>query len=312
MFQIQSRSRIQTTIVVLFSLFALSVFAVSYSATRSQGIVELTPPLIQPVAVLVTGIENRENVLVPSLKSIQTHVVQPVSRAGFHVHVTFCFAPSDASRRRLAQFVKVEEYFDIQCDNMFQRADECFQRLMLSYRTPFSFIIKTRPDSIWLQNVCLPFKSDAIMVRARRVSGAFVNSLHLSSPFSCGCDDDKDCLMVDDQVAVVPLKWQRAYFQLDSLNLTDKVSSSTVRAAEKDRALHWADGREIQLTPNWLDKCPCSSYWNEGLLTMRLAAHSVLTSISPFNFVLAPPTQNGSYWRQAGEAVHDGQDWRWC
>ena len=52
------------------------------------------------------------------------------------------------------------------------------------------------------------------------------------------------------------------------------------------------DAKLFRLTPDWRQRCPCATDWDEGALTLRLASHEASVIVSPFNFVLAPPIRD--------------------
>ncbi len=89
------------------------------------------------------------------------------------------------------------------------------------------------------------FASVAIMIRSRRIGGARITSQHVSwTEDACGCSSGNcctfGCVLVDDQVAVVPEKGSSAYFG------TDKFSKASVIIGLEDENLESNDIRRTQ------------------------------------------------------------------
>jgi len=281
------------------------------AATDVQTNVLFGDDAISSIAVIVSGLEERENVLFPALKSLSEHVVSPLRKLSQHVYVAFCSSVSDSTRRELGTYAKIDDFFELDAKNQFDRLEKCFQSVLEKKGDVFSYFIKTRPDIIWLGNIRFPFDGDAIMLRSRRIGRARITSQHVSWPKdACSCSTG--CVMVDDQVAVVPRCWQNAYFRLRDGDGTMNKSSGS----ESNHANNKQEGRKVRLEKRTvMSSCPCvteKGFWPEGKLTLRLATHSAMVAVSPFDFVLAPPLPGKSKWREIGTPFQKGDDWRWC
>lgn len=267
------------------------------------------------VFVLVVGREHRENVLVPSMKTLHQHVVVPLEMHDFSVSTYVCVEAVPArTRTQIEKFIRLNGLFEYASPDQFSRAHECFERVVQnsSETSRVKYFFKTRPDITWLGDIALPFHEHAIMLRARRISRGSVTSQHLSWQVGpreeCKCAD-AGCVMVDSMVGVVPSPAADGYFKLHS-NATP-VSSSR-RRERRDENEKEEDEKLFRLTPDWRQRCPCATEWDEGALTLRLASHEASVLVSPFNFVLAPPIPGFANWRAGGTNVRDDDDWAAC
>ena len=267
------------------------------------------------VFVLVVGREHRENVLVPSMKSLHQHVVVPLEMHDFSTFTYICVeALPVRTRKQIEKFIHLNGSFEYDSPDQFSRAHECFERVIQnsSEMAHVKYFFKTRPDIMWLGDIALPFHEHAIMLRARRISRGSVTSQHLSWQVGprgeCKCAD-AGCVMVDSMVGVVPSPAADAYF---NLHLNTTPVSSLRRQERRDENEKEEDAKLFRLTPDWRQRCPCATDWDEGALTLRLASHEVSVLVSPFNFVLAPPIPGSANWRAGGTNVREEDDWLAC
>ena len=268
------------------------------------------------VAILVSGLEHRENVLVPALKSLNEHVTIPLLAVSELVYVAVCSTLSQASRNAIVEYAQVDDLFDFDSKDQFERLQTCFEKTVELKRDIFSFFVRARPDMIWLDNIQTPFAPDAVMARSRRIGGARITMQHVSWPKdACGCS--AGCVMIDDQVAVVPKLWSSAYFRTTMLSKPSsrQLLKGKVLGLKHTEAL--IDGRRIELDDQRISSCSCvmekaKIKWPEAGLTVRLASHSVVVLVSPFSFTLAPPLPGKSIWRENGTAIQHLSDSTTC
>ncbi|CAL58410.1 unnamed product [Ostreococcus tauri] len=271
---------------------------------------------VASIAVLVVGRESREEVLITSAKSLTQHVTNPLKNKYKRVVTMYClqsiapstiphllnFGPGITSTTGSSE----NNILTFNATGQFERLELCFNMLDERHGN-FTFYFKTRPDIIWLEDLKLSFRAEAIMLRARRISQGRITMQHRSWPGGCDCEQS-GCVMVDSMVAIVPYIWRWAYFSTSTEIESVMAKNSSESKVDED------EGRLFHLTKDWETKCPCAKFWAEGRLTLRLASHEVTVLVEAFNFVLAPPTKDGSPWRQGawGTRVHDGNNWFTC
>ena len=272
------------------------------------------------VAVLIIGKESRANVLATSLKSIKDHLLAPIQRSGVSLYVAACVDfLSQVVKVELRKYLDVDDFFEFTSEDQFIRAHNCYSIAILKRGQHYSHVIKTRPDTVWLEDIGTPFTHDTIMLRARRISGAYITSRHLSFPtiasdeFASGCecgdgtegaDPRRRCVMVDDQFAVVPLVWQLAYFTLELQQTIGRNLSDTDTCFSRGDSLDM----KYELSPEMISMCPCvDTDFPEANLTRRLAAKYVNVTVSPFNFIL-------THWGSVNWPLelHRDDDGQWC
>jgi len=268
-------------------------------------------PTAETVAVLVVGSESREEVIVIAAKSLTEHVITPLKGKYTKVVTTYCLSElAPSTRAQLLIFGSADEsdILSFEAMGQLERLEICFNKVSEKHGN-FSYYVRTRPDSVWLEDMSLSFRHEAIMTRARRISQGRITMQHLSWPTGCGCEEP-GCVMVDDMFAIIPFKWKQAYFVVDSALAIVDAESFT----EMPEQIPSDENRLFYLTKDWQTKCPCATLWAEGRLTSRLAQHEATILVHAFNFVLAPPRKDGSEWRQRkwGVRVHVGDDWRDC
>lgn len=269
-------------------------------------------PIAEAVAVLVVGSESREEVVVIAAKSLTEHVITPLKSKYTKVVTTYCLSElAPSTRPQLLIFGSTDEsdILSFKALGQFERLEICFNKVSEKHGN-FSYYVKTRPDLVWLEDMSLSFRREAIMTRARRISQGRITMQHLSWPVGCDCEEP-GCVMVDDIFAIIPFKWKQAYFIVDSALAIAEDAENFTEMPEK---IPSDENRLFYLTNDWQTKCPCATHWAEGQLTGRLAQHEATVLIHAFNVVLAPPTKDGKYWRQGkwGVRTHVGDDWLDC
>jgi len=305
-------------LVVLLGCHSIARTSQGTIAPIQVGVNQANAPSHQlgDVAILVSGLEHRENVLVPALKSLTEHVTNPLLAVSEGVFVAVCSSLKKTSREVIAEFAHVDVFFDFQSKDQFERLQICFEKTVELKGDNFSFFVKARPDMVWLDHINTVFLPDAIMVRSRRIGRARVSSLHVSWPKdACGCSSG--CVMIDDQVAVVPKTWSSAYFRTAGFSKPSFQHQEDKILGSSNTVAHEYEGRRIRLHDKLISSCPCvmekaKIKWPEAKLTVRLASHSVVVLVSPFSFTLAPPLPNKSKWRENGTAIQRQYDSMMC
>ena len=179
-----------------------------------------------------------------------------------------CSSIKNSTRDLLVKYAYIDDFFAFEAKDQFERLQICFENALLQRGGGFSYVVKSRPDMVWLDDINTTFVPDAILLRSRRVGGMELTSQHVSAPLEKVCQCSNGCIMVDDQVAVVPALWQSAYFRLRKLvqnETTNNDSSSTSSHVQRR-----TDGQyRIRIDTDLISVCPCvmekAVIWPEGV-----------------------------------------------
>ena len=258
------------------------------------------------VFVLVVGREHRENVLVPSMKSLHQHVVVPLEMHDFSTFTYICVKRYGRTRKQIEKFIHLNGSFEYNSPDRFLEHMSASRSFKTLPRWRMKYFFKTRPDIGWATS--LPSRTRHHATQAISHGAIATFQLASGSRGECKCAD-AGCVMVDSMVGVVPSPAADAYF---NLHLNTTPVSSLRRRERRDENEKEEDAKLFRLTPDWRQRCPCATDWDEGALTLRLASHETSVIVSPFNFVLAPPIPGSANWRAGGTNVREEDDWLAC
>ncbi len=287
-----------------------------------------TAGTVKEIAVMIVGTTQIYGISI--WRSIQSQVIKPIQGhyVGAQVDIFFCstntkedialrnkitLSNSTLMHRMAIKFwvFDVVEIPDVR--PQFARIKKCYERIE-EYRQDsehdqqhYDIIIKTRPDLMWFESIPLPFSTKHVMGRARMAPGMKVTRAQLAYPLDCGTPEgmkvgcrDGTCIMVDDQLAVVPRVHQEAYFRFLGVGIPQvqkKIGGIVVATSNNV----WPT---FELLGN--DSCPCwgsgihwqngTKTWPEGKFTNHLASLDVSYTLTPFSVRLTEKGGDGFRW----------------
>ena len=271
-------------------------------------------------------------------ESIRTHVVLPIQEhydTKSIIDVFFCPHNNDTLHADLQQHITATQLHTFIGDDIgthflpfdgysqFGRVAVCYQKLKeylkndnnegdngnneQQHHQPYDFIIKTRPDMWWFHSIPLPFSKKHVMGRAQKARGMNLTLAQMSYLVCEPCHKVRNdatihsppCIMMDDQIAVVPRVNQERYFHFcrPDESTTDIDFDYTVNVSDdavivNDVNVNWP---VVKLETN--ETCPCVLHWPEGQLTSALAALNVTYMVAPFQVRLTEKEGFGFRWR---------------
>ena len=309
--RISSQTEIILKLAIPLLVFSTGIFAYGTGQHPHTSLVRPLKQIMEndQIAILVSGLDPRENVVLPALQSLHKYVTTPLWAVSGLVYVSMCDPLTEQAQKNIQERIQVDAFFNYAAEDQVRRLETCLERTLELKGDIFSFFIRVRPDMFWIDMISLPFARDAIMVRSRRIGGARVTSQHVSwSQEHCGCSSG--CVVVDDQLAVVPKEMKDAYFYITKRASSPEnqisISPGTHNLTDAD------EGRRFFLSESTVSSCTCIPDWPEGILTKRLASGGVSIRVSPFSVMLAPPKLGRSEFRAAGVDFRRDDDWRVC
>lgn len=264
------------------------------------------------VALLLCGLSRGAFAPFGTWQGIERHVVRPLSAEA----CVMSFVCDEDSLREHAPTEEIRSKLHIVHEH-YARTLTPMERLRMCWTVQndwaqqrgvnFRFLLKARPDQKWHADVpplsTLP--TFAVSVRARVLATARfdVTADHMSW-IGCGWDQrvcplqahraldvGLDCVMVDDQWAVIPVQLAKGYF--NGSKVEQELSTSAVRESSF---------RTVVMSRDNLARCgSCFQSFAEGELTAQLSAASVPVNLAPFRIRMhsrfgefeLPPSKTG-------------------